>query len=235
MAFENIFDKLRTRRVTLQVQSGAAARTLLVIDCTPVERFSLASQATLHEIEDGSEISDHVIKRGRTLSIEGIVSDSPINLTQVVVGNAAGLLGGAIGGAGGVLATAATVVMANLALAGSAKPSKAALDIFEEIYRSSALLTIIGGLTTYTDMVMENFDVDRSARTGGGLFFKGAFRQISIAIGQSVDIPEAARSAGVKDLSAVQKQAGRKQGSILDGGKQGKAASWAYRLVFGDK
>ena len=234
MSLTSIFDKLRPGRVTLQTGSGAETRTLLTIDCTPLERFGFSSQATLHEIEDGSEVSDHVIRRGRVLHIDGIVSDAPINLGQAMIGNLAGAIGGAMGGRAGVIATAATVGMANLALAGP-KPSKAALDIFEEIYRTSARLTIVGGLTTHTDMVMESFDADRSASTAGALVFKASFRQIVIVAGQSVDVPTAAREAGVKDLSSVEQQTGRKQGEVLEGGKQSAAASWAYRLVFGDR
>jgi hypothetical protein len=230
MAFESIFSTLRPKRVTLQVMDGTAARTLLSIDCTPVEDFGFEAQATLHDIEEGAQVSDHIIKKGRTLSIEGIISDAPINLTGTLAGNAAGLIGGALGGTAGALATAGTVVMANLALAGSAKPSKAALDIFDEIYQSGAVLTIIGGLTTHTNMVMEQFKAIRTARTGGGLAFKASFRQITIVAGKSVEVPKAALASDVKDLSATEKQQGRKQGEALEGNKQSKAASWAYRI-----
>ena len=233
MAYEQIFENVLPRRVTIQFSDGTASRTLLKIDCTRSEELSMDAQATLHEVEDGSQISDHVIKRGRTLQIDGIISDSPITLTGTLVGNAAGFAGSRIGGAAGTIATAGTVVMANLALAGSPKPSKAALDIFDEIYANGTLLSIIGGLTTYENMIMERFTAPRNAATGGALVFKASFRQIKIVSGQSVKIPKEAKSEEIKDLSATERHQGVKQGTVLDESKMSRPASWAYRLIVG--
>ncbi len=234
MAFEQIFDRIIPRRVTIQYSDGGQSRTLLKIDCTSAEEVSLEAQATLHDVEDGSQIADHVIKRGRTLQLEGIVSDNPINLTGTIIGNTAGFIGSRIGGAAGTIATAGTVFMGNLALSGSAKPSKAALDIFEEIYAGGVPLTIIAGLATYNNMVMERFTAPRNAANAGALVFKASFRQVSIISGQKVSIPRAAKSDEVKDLSAVEQQQGTKQGQVLDTGKSSKASSWAYRLIWGN-
>lgn len=237
MAYQQIFDHLLPRRVTLQYSDGTARRTLLKIDCTSAEELSLESQATLHDIEDGAQISDHVIKKGRTLQLEGIISDAPINLTGTLIGNAAGYIGNQLGGAAGSIATAGAVVMAGLALADSAKPSKAALDIFEEIYANNTLLTIIAGLATYDNMVMEKFSAPRRAATAGALAFKAAFRQVNIISGQSVAIPRSARSEDVKDLSAAEQQQGTRQGTTLDSGRQETTTSWALQLgrkILGD-
>ena len=76
--------------MTIQVDTGGSVRTLLVVDCTRAEEVSLEAQASLHEIEDGSPITDHVIKRGRGFQLQGVVSDYPINLTQAAIGNAGG-------------------------------------------------------------------------------------------------------------------------------------------------
>lgn len=234
MAFANLLEKPFSRRLTLQYSDGNLQRTLLKIDCTVAEEVSLEAQATLHEIEDGAQIADHVIKKGRTLQIEGIVSDTPIALSGTLTGNAAGILGSQIGGAAGAIAAAAGVVMANLALSGSAKPSKAALDIFEEIYANATPLVIVAGLATYTDMIMEKFSAPRSAANAGALVFKAAFRQVTIISGESVAVPTAAKSKGVKDLSAAEQQQGTRQGQVLDSGKSDRAASWAYRLIWGN-
>lgn len=234
MAFEQIFDQFLARRVTLQCGDGNLQRTLLKIDCTPSEQISFEARATLHDVQDGARIADHVIKKGRTLQIEGIVSDNPINLTGTLIGNAAGFTGYRIDGAAGAVTTAGAVVMANLALAGSAKPSKAALDIFEEIYANSTPLTIIAGLSTYTDMIMERFSAPRKAANAGALVFKAAFRQVTVISGQSVAIPRDAKSEQVKDLSAAERQQGTRQGAALEESKSVKAASWAYKLIWGD-
>jgi len=208
-------------------------RTLLIVDCTVAEQVDLESQATLHEIEDGSQISDHVIRRGRGYRMEGIVSDTPITLAGALIGNTAGFIGGRIGGAAGSLATAGSVIMANLALSNSAKASRAALDIFEDIYANNIPLTIVAGLATYTNMVMEHFSDTRNAHTAGALVFKADFRQIRIVSGQTVDVPREAKVDSVKDLGAAEQRGGRKQPAVLEGAKAGRAQSWAHKLLTG--
>ena len=145
-----------------------------------------------------------------------------------------GFAGSRIGGAAGTIATAGTVVMANLVLAGSPKPSKAALDIFDEIYTKGTLLSIIGGLATYENMIMERFTAPRNSATGGSLVFKASFRQITIVSGQSVEIPKEAKSEEIKDLSATERHQGVKQGAVLDETEMSRPASWAYRLIWGN-
>jgi hypothetical protein len=234
MAFESIFSRLQPRRVTLQYNDGDASRTLLKIDCTRIEELGLASQATAHAVEDGADICDHVIRLGRSLILEGTISDAPVTLTGAAVGAGAGFIGNAMGGSMGTLATAGTVVMANLALAGSAKPSKAALDIFDAIYENGTPLTIITGLATYTNMIMEKFSAPRSAASAGALQFKAAFVQVRMVTGQSVQVPADAKSEDVKDLSAAEQSQGRKQAESLEGTKGDQAASWAYKLIWGN-
>jgi hypothetical protein len=237
MAYQQIFKNVLPRRVTLQYSDGTAQRTLLKIDCTSSEELSLEAQATLHDIEDGAQIADHVIKKGRALQIEGIISDAPINLTDTLIGNAAGYLGSRVGGAAGKLVTAGAVVMAGLALGDSPKPSKAALDIFEEIYANNTLLTIIAGLATYDNMIMEKFSAPRNASTAGALVFKASFLQVGRVSGRTVTVPRAAKSDDVKDLSSTEQQQGTKQGTALDSRRTEKAASWALQLgrkILGD-
>lgn len=233
MAFSQIFDSIIPRRVTLQYSLNGVDRTLLAIDCTESEQMTLESQATQHDIEEGADVSDHVIQKGRTLQLSGIVSDTPIDLTRATIGNLAGYLGDRIGGAAGTIATAGTVIMSNLAMTGSPKPSKAALDIFEEIYAKRTPLTIVAGLSTYTNMVMERFSPRRDVRTAMSLSFTASFRQIRIITGETVTVPREAKNEAVKDLSATEQQQGRKQGSVLDDVQEEKAASWLYQLTQG--
>jgi hypothetical protein len=121
--------------------------------------------------------------------------------------------------------------MANLALAGSSKPSKAAMDIFEQIHANSLPVTLVGGLNAYTDLIMERFSDERTAATGGALVFKASFRQVRIITGQSVTVPRQAKGEDVKDLSATEQQQGTKQGNILEDVKQGKAQSWLCKIT----
>jgi len=57
--------------VTIQDNFGH----LLAIDATLSEDHTRSAQATMHEIEGGDEISDHVIKKGTQLILNGIISE----------------------------------------------------------------------------------------------------------------------------------------------------------------
>jgi hypothetical protein len=54
-----------------------AAGHLLPIDATISEEHVFASQATMHTIEQGDNISDHVIKKPIQLTISGVISGDP--------------------------------------------------------------------------------------------------------------------------------------------------------------
>jgi len=230
MAFESIHATLFPRRVTIQCNTGGAERVLLQIDATNSERISYDAQATAHEIEDGSEISDHVINKGRTLSLDGTISDTPINLATAMVGNVAGILGGALSGPAKTVATAAGVILGNRMVTDSARPSKSALDVFQEIYEKKAILTIISGLATHTNMIMEQFTPVRTARNAGALVFSARFREIRIVTGESVAVPKEAVSEDAQDLSSTEKDSGRQQPGALTDVQKKITESWAYKL-----
>ncbi|BBO74395.1 hypothetical protein DSCW_18120 [Desulfosarcina widdelii] len=234
MAFESIHTVFFPRRLTLQYNTGDAERVLLQVDCTHSERFSLDAHATAHAVEDGSEISDHIIQKGRTLNIDGSVSDSPINLTTAMIGNAAGIVGGIFSGPAKTVATAAAVILGNRMVAASPKPARAALDVFEEIYEKKVLLTIVSGLATFTNMVMERFSPLRTAQNAGALVFSASFREVRIVNSETVAVPREALSEDTRDLGSSEKQAGRQQSSTLSDAEE-KYASWLYQLIVGDE
>lgn len=194
----NIFEIITgtEKRVSLLYLSGddAEALELIKIDATRAEEHSLKSKATEHEVEDGSNISDHVIKSPRTVTIEGVVSDDPITLTQAVVGSLAGITGSLIGDVGGAVATGAISKLGNELLSNSSKPSKDAFDILELIHESSIPVMITTSIKTYTNMIMENLSIPRNSRNANSLEFRANFREIKIIESEVVDIPASATS-----------------------------------------
>ncbi len=231
MAFESITNTFFPRRVTLQYNSGTAERVLLQLDCTPSERPEMASQVTEFPIEDGAVVSDHIILKPSRLTLEGIVSNHPINLSTAMVGNVAGVIGGALSGPAKTVATAAGVLVGNKLVSQSAQPAKAALDVFKEIREKKLLLTIITGLDTYTNMVMERFSPVRTANTAGSLVFSAAFKEAKIVTSQTVAVPAEALSEDTRDMGADVKDSGRMLPKALDDAKSKVAESWAYKLT----
>ncbi len=172
----NIFDLItgRDNRVSLSYLSGedAEALELLKIDATRAEEHSFKAKATQHEVEDGANISDHVIKAGRTVTLDGVISDDPISILAAAVGNIAGITGSLVEGIGGAVATGAVSKLGSELMANGSKPSKDAIDILEYIYEESIPLMITTSIKTYTNMIMESLTIPRSSKTANSLEFK---------------------------------------------------------------
>lgn len=165
----NIFKKfLGTNKITL-IMDGE--KTIIACDAVTSENHQMIAEATQFEIEDGSDISDHVINRGKTLTIEGIVSDDPITLTQKGVLNRT---------LGGVLPGSLKSKLSYDLGGDDGKPSKEAFDQFEFIHDNKIPVTLITGLKKYDNMIMEEFSAPRDSKTVRALRFTATFRQVNI-------------------------------------------------------
>ena len=164
----NIFtDKLKAKRVTV-IRDGE--KTIIACDAVIEESHNMAAEATEFEVEDGSLISDHIINRGKTLKITGIISDDPITVLQT------GLIDR-------VSSTIPQSIKSKLGFGMSGdngKPSKDAFDKFEKIYDEKRPVEIVTGLKKYENMVMEELAMPRTSKTTRSLEFTATFRQINI-------------------------------------------------------
>ena len=210
----NIFDVItgRDRRVSLSYLAGedAEALELLKIDATKAEEHSFRAKATQHEVEDGANISDHVIKNGRVVMLDGVVSDDPISIAAAAIGNVAGITGSLVEGVGGAVATGAVSKLGSELMASGAKPSKDAVDILEYIYEESIPLMITTSIKTYTNMIMEDLRIPRNSRNANSLEFKATFREARIVESEVVDIPPSATTVD----GAIEEQKGGKKPSV---------------------
>lgn len=165
----NIFKKFLGANKTTLIKDGE--KTLIAFDCVNSENHQMNAEATQYEIEDGSDISDHIINRGKLLTLEGIISDDPITILQT-----------------GILSrTVATATPGFLksklpfgSSAESGRPSKEAFDKLEEIYDNKIPVIIITGLKKYDNMIMEDLSIPRTSKTVRSLNFTATFRQVRI-------------------------------------------------------
>lgn len=227
----NLFQTLTNtgKRVTFQfTDENGTSIELIKIDATRAEEHVLSSKATSHEVEDGSDISDHVIKNGRSLTINGVISDHPINLLAAASGNIAGIVGNITEGFTRGIVTGATSKLGSTLLSkNQGKPSKNAMDMLDYIYEGNIPLTIITGLKTYTNMMMEKLNVPRQVRTVNALEFSASFREIRIVGSEIVDIPAAVTS---NEGNIPEKKEGKKPTSIPDSSVSGKGSSLLFKI-----
>jgi len=174
----NIFKRfLETKKVTL-IKDGD--KTIIACDVVTSETHQMASEATQYEIEDGSDISDHVINRGKLLTIEGEITDDPITILDTGIFERT------------IANVTPSILRSKLSfgLGGDkGKPSKEVFDQFEKIYDNKIPLTIITGLKKYDNMIMENLSIPRTSKTVRSLKFTATFRQIRIVSTQFVTAP----------------------------------------------
>ena len=220
------------KRTTLQyVDPDGTTLELLKIDVVSSLIHKMSSNPTQHEIEDGSFVSDHVIKNPRALTLRGIISDTPINITEAAVGNISGVVGSVVGGVAGAVATGAISKIGSELLSNAdGKPSKNAMDMLDFIYENNVPLTIITGLKTYINMVMKDFNAPQTPRNAGALNFTGTFEEVAIIESESVQIPAAATD-NVSAIKTVTE--GKKPPLALDEATESKSSTALFK-IFGE-
>lgn len=208
---------------------------LIKVDATISENHGSSSKTTEQSIEDGSTITDHVIKGSRTYSLTGLVSDSPIDLAEVAVGNLAGIAGSIFKGPADAIITGVTAkVGSSLISDGKGKPSKSAFEALESIWEDSLPVSIVTGLRTYSNMIMETLVIPRRPEINEALEFTATFRQINIVISETIDVPKEVVAPDAKTAATKIKQ-GKKAAELASeeivnktrGSIAYEAAEWA--------
>ncbi|MFH0902148.1 MAG: hypothetical protein V2A73_16070 [Pseudomonadota bacterium] len=110
-------------------------------------------------IEDGTSVTDHVIKSPRALTIEGLVSDHPVD----------------------------KATRENAAVAAQ-KRSQTAAAILEELWSTAATLRVITRLRIYNDMVIERLEWQETQDSGQTLTFRMDLREIKKVSASIVDV-----------------------------------------------
>lgn len=132
------------------------------IDAALSEDHTLDSEVTSFPVERGAEITDHVRPLPRTITIEGVVSDTPLGLAAIAREDRA------------------VIASADETLADRVLPSIEAFTFLERVYEARQPVTITTSLRVYENMVMESLSIPRTATTGDALRFTATFRQIRI-------------------------------------------------------
>ena len=226
----NLHETSTGKKTTLQyVDPDGTSIELLKIDATRSLEHNMSAKATRHEVEDGGFVSDHVILNGRTLTIQGIISDNPISLSEAASGNIGGVVGGVVGGvAGAVAAGAISKIGSDLISNGEEKPSVDAMSMLDFVYENKIPLTIITGLKTYVNMIMENFSAPQNPKNAGSLNFAGTFTEVRIIESEEVDIPaEATTNEGVIKT----KSEGKKPTEELNEAATSKGSSALFKIL----
>lgn len=216
----------------------------IVLDALIREDYTAEAEPTTHPVEDGADVTDHVILRPRTLQIEGVVTETPLDglvdsLVNAGIQTVTSSIGQAIskkvgGGAFGASATSKLSGLAGKTLAGLIKgPADNRLNLVLQELRavrdSRQPVTIVTGLTQYDSFILKSFTVSRDQTTGKSIRVSLAFQELLKATAKTIRVPVP------KVKSALPKVERGRQGptELTSTSERGKRASIAYGAIFG--
>ena len=182
---------------------------VMLLDAAISERHVRDAKITRNEIEDGSLVSDHVKLEPIKLTIEGIVSDSPLDFIGAALGTVVGLGTSAVqnafkGGSsflGSVAAQTASLGLGSLSglvqetsgtleerVQGRIRDPIDAFKYLEELWQKREPFTVITKLNRYENMVIANLTVPRDARTGKSLRFTLTLEEVRTVTTSIIDV-----------------------------------------------
>lgn len=167
------------------------------LDASISESHERTATISRNALEDGNYVQDHVTLEPIRLTIEGLISDSPLTLFSSLTGTAVGAGGKIVNDVGGgFLAGTAAAVGLGVALGSLAKmvqkpPRKPeeAFKFLEDLWAARATFKIVTGLREYEDMVMSTLRVPKNASVGKSLRFTASFEKIRVVTSEVVSVP----------------------------------------------
>lgn len=220
--------------------SGGKLRTI-VFDGHLREQHDGSAQVTEHAVEKGSPVADHIRTAPDRLTIDAVVTNTPITIPESNLDGASGSvrdldvtiqvkgelpvgvpLVGALVASAGLLDSTTTVKAQTLQFDQPFDRARSVYDEIQEIYSSGTLVDISTSIRDYTDMAIESVSVPRTVDTAGSLEFSISTKTLRFAETQTVPAPkDKGTTTGKKNLG---------QKPATDGGDQ---SSVLYKLIHG--
>ncbi len=140
----------------------------LIVDAFIKESHTLSAEITEHPVEDGNVMADHIISKPFCLSIDGIISNTPMTLIGLTVFDSAMRF---FEGDGNEIVTQA-------------------FDTIENLFAKRTPLSISTSLKTYHNMVLENLTLERGDFYNDSLHFTCTAKQIAISHQERINLPK---------------------------------------------
>lgn len=138
------------------------------VDAFIRENHSFSSELTEHPVENGSTIVDHIFNKPVSISLDGIITNTPMTLVGITSFDS----------------------LRRFANNESNDFSQIAFAKIEEIFCKREPISIATSLKTYEDMVLESLSVERESGNSSSLKFSCTAKQIRIVAQKLIDIPK---------------------------------------------
>ena len=151
----------------------------VTVDASVSEVHNAASEISTNPIEDGADITDHVRNLPLSMTMQGIISDTPI--TFALIDNIYGLS----------------------KVFGKTSRSQDEYAKILKLRDSREPFDVVTGLRVYKNMILKNFQVNRTAQTGKSISFTAELQQIEIVKTKNVEVELKAKVDKGKKTSDV--------------------------------
>jgi hypothetical protein len=198
---------------TTIIRKGQSAP--IILDTLSKENFTGSADPTAHPVEDGADISDHIVIKPKSLSISGIITATPLGDPSAIVRSAGFAAGTVIGsrhplgkfGRGAGVAGEIAGGFAGKSIAASVFGSKDRNlgDIAKELIEmrdARETVTIITGLRKYENYALASFAVSRDDKTGQMIKVDLDFKEIITVSSRTttIAIPKVVGAIKKKDV-----------------------------------
>lgn len=156
--------------VALLFKKQLASIDTLTLDASLSENHSVEVEVTDHPVEQGVNISDHRRRKPYSVTIEGVVTNTPSKPTGI---------------SHPVTSRGHTWIATQVA---DATASASAYSTLLALADASRLITVITALRRYDNMTITSLSVPRDAKTGQALRFTATLREIRIVRNDTVAI-----------------------------------------------
>lgn len=180
-----------------KVQFIKNENTVIEFEASLAETHSRNSTPTKFPIENGKNISDHMILEPFELSITLIITDHPISSTTGLITSGISTLTSKLTPPSGTILAG----LGGLSLISSMFGNSPSVKAYEQILKIQEMgdpFTVLTSLKRYQDMVIGQMSVPREAQSGGSLIVTFSLHQLKIVRPKIVQI-SALANPGLSD------------------------------------
>lgn len=247
MANVSLFFKRAKPTQILRTLGGSVSP--IILDATIKETFSMKAEPTKHPVEDGADVTDHIILRPDGLSLSGVITEIPFAGLSGLVKSAGatvgatvgsrlgtkfgpgagvtGAVGGALGAATGALGGSAVKSLADSIFGSDERVLGAVAAEFKKLKEARQPVDIQTGLQLYKSYVMTSCNISRDQKSGGSIKVDLEFEEMIFVESQTTTV------AIPKVKGALNKSNnGRQSKDGLDANKTGRGSS-LLKKIFG--
>lgn len=203
----------------------------LELDASVNETHEATATVTQSEVEDGSNVNDHVTLLPKKLTLEGVVSKTPLGIAGLI-----GSVGTAVAGAAAqastskAMAAAITTGTASFGglIANSIGGAREPADVYDflvELRDRRLPFDVVTALKLYQNMVLTSLSVPRNIQNTGVLRFTAVMEQVKIVSSSVVSLSSIPGAAAAQNLG--------KQATSAASSKTGAGASILYNIFKG--